>query len=102
MALNKKNILNSLYKIAFADICDFADIITDEEGCNILCLKREDALDREKLPAVAHIKQQGNQVEIKLCDKVKLLDLLLKNMGEKEDGKEIKVVFDKKAKDFAK
>ena len=101
MALNKNTVLNSLYKIAFADICDFADIITDEDGFCILHLKRESEIDREKLPAVSHIKQQGNQVEIKLCDKVKLLELLLKNMGE-EDTKELKIIFDKKAKEFSK
>lgn len=102
MALNKKSVLKSLYKIAFADICDFADVITDDEGYNILCLKSENEIDREKLPAISQIKQQGNQVEIKLCDKVKLLDLLLKNMGDKEDNKELKVIFDKKAEEFAK
>lgn len=76
LEVTQEKVIQELASIAFANGADFAKI---KYGAVIAV--PTDELPREKLPAIAGIKETQNGIEIKLHDKVKALELLGKYLG---------------------
>lgn len=74
--VSAKEILKELVKIGFAEISDFAYV----EGELVRVLSTEE-VDRDKLGAVASVKQGTKGVEVKLYDKLRALDMIIKILG---------------------
>lgn len=90
-------VIKELAAVAFANIDDFArveqvtytDTSIDEEGNPIYTVRtRKDVnvfetelVDRDKIPAIASIKQTKEGIELKTHDKIKSLELLGKHLG---------------------
>lgn len=77
-------VLQELAKIGFADITDFVTI----EGAFVRVKQTAD-IPREKLGAVAGIKEGANGIEIKLNDKEKALELIGRHLGMFRDKVEL-------------
>lgn len=103
MAKSKKKVIDSIYKIAFADLSDFGFFYEDENGETLYKLKKKKEIDVKKLAAISSFKQNDRNIEIKLVDKIKLLNLLLKYIDEPSDAKsDIRISFDSGIEKFAK
>ena len=91
--VTKNAILQELAAIAFSD---FTDYVRVEDGQVLITESRD--LDYSRRAAIAGIKDTGKGVEIKLHDKQKALELLVKYLGlfEETDAedKSLRVVFD--------
>ena len=74
--MNEETVLNALKAIAFSD---FTDYIRIEEG--EVRVKDTGLLTDAQRSAIAGIKDSGKGVEIKLHDKQKALELLVKYLG---------------------
>lgn len=82
-------IINELIVIAKANAADFVQVTvregTDSEGnpvevCRVQ-IKPTDEIDKEKIAALAGIRQRVCGVEVKLFDKLKAIELLMRHMG---------------------
>jgi len=90
-------VLKELASVAFANGSDFAKVVEKaylnettgkEEKYALVDITPTEQLDKDKLPAIASIKQGKNGIEIKTADKMKALELLGKHLGmfkDKED-----------------
>ena len=90
--MNEETILNALKAIAFSD---FTDYIRIEDG--EVRVKDTRQLTEGQRSAIAGIKDTGKGVEIKLHDKQKALELLVKYLGlfdRPEEDKALRVVFE--------
>lgn len=76
LKLTRERVINELATIAFARATDFATI---ESG--IVKAKDTALIQRDKLPAIAEIKETMYGVSVKLHDKVRALELLGKYMS---------------------
>lgn len=76
LEVTQERIVQELASIAFANGADFAKV----KG-NAVIIVPTDELPKEKLPAIAGIKENQYGIEIKLHDKVKALELLGKYLG---------------------
>ena len=74
--ITQDRVLQELAKIGFADVTDFVTI----EG-SFVKVKTTDQMPRDKLGAIAGIKEGANGIEIKMADKLKALELLGKHLG---------------------
>lgn len=74
--MNEETILSALRAIAFSD---FTDYIRIEDG--EVRVKDTSQLTGEQRSAIAGIKDSGKGVEIKLYDKQKAMELLVKYLG---------------------
>ena len=74
--MNEESVLNALKAIAFSD---FTDYIRIEEG--EVRVKDTALLTEAQRSAIAGIKDTGKGVELKLHDKQKALELLVKYLG---------------------
>lgn len=74
--MNEETVLSALKAIAFSD---FTDYIRIEDG--ELRVKDSSQLTEAQRSAIAGIKDTGKGVEIKLHDKQKALELLVKYLG---------------------
>jgi len=81
--MNEETVLNALKAIAFSD---FTDYIRIEEG--EVRVKDTGLLTDAQRSAIAGIKDSGKGVEIKLHDKQKALELLVKYLGLFESPQE--------------
>lgn len=90
--ITQKRILNELAAIAFADITDFAEV----DGPTVVIHDTHN-IPKEKIGAIAGIEQGNFGIKLKLNDKLKAIELLMKYKGmdrEKEDGATVKIVDD--------
>jgi phage terminase small subunit len=74
--MNEETILSALHSIAFSD---FTDYIRVEDGAVVVTDTCQ--LTDDQRAAIAGIKDTGKGVEIKLHDKQKALELLVKYLG---------------------
>lgn len=81
-------VLRELAKIGFANVTDFVTIKRDGEAAKVE-VKPTAEMPREKMGAIAGIKEGANGIEIKLNDKNKALELLGKHLGMFRDKTEI-------------
>ena len=82
LEITQETVLQELAAIAFANGADFAQV-TEGGFVQVVPTKR---LAKEKLPAIAAIKENQYGVEIKMHDKVRALELLGKHLGVFEGG----------------
>ena len=90
--MNEETVLNALKAIAFSD---FTDYIRVEDG--EVRVKDTRQLTEAQRSAIAGIKDTGKGVEIKLHDKQKALELLVKYLGlfdRPEEDAGLRVEFD--------
>lgn len=82
LEITQETVLQELAAIAFANGADFAQV-TATGSVKVTPTKE---LPKEKLPAIAAIKENQYGVEIKMHDKVRALELLGKHLGVFESG----------------
>ena len=90
--MNEETVLEALRAIAFSD---FTDYIRVEDG--EVRVKDTSQLTDAQRSAIAGIKDTGKGVEIKLHDKQKALELLVKYLGlfdRPEENAGLQVIFD--------
>ena len=91
-------VIRELARIAFADATDYAHVEmrthTKEDGTEVtyqvVALKETSDLTTDQRAAIAGIKQGANGIEVKLCDKLKALELLGRHIGMFNDKLDIK------------
>ena len=74
--IEQDRILRELADIAFADI---TEIVSIKDGK--VCIEDIDSLPPEKRAAIAEIKENQWGTEIKICDRLRALELLGKHLG---------------------
>lgn len=74
--IEQDRILRELAAIAFADI---TEIVTIKDGK--VCIENIDSLPQETRAAIAEIKENQWGTEIKICDRLRALELLGKHLG---------------------
>ncbi|MBE7030278.1 MAG: terminase small subunit [Ruminococcaceae bacterium] len=81
-------VIRELSTIAFANIADYMKVVNEEGEARVVALPTEE-IPPEKMRAVAQIKQGTKGVEIKLCDKMRALNLLGLHTGafDLQEGK---------------
>ena len=82
--ITQDRVLPELAKIGFADVTDFVTI----EG-HYVKVKSTDEMPRDKLGAIAGIKEGANGIEIRLNDKEKALELIGRHLGMWNDKVEL-------------
>lgn len=81
-------VLKELAKIGFADVTDFVTI-EDQGSYKAVKVKTTNDMPRDKLGAIAGIKEGTNGIEIKLNDKGKALELIGRHLGMWKDKMEL-------------
>ena len=97
--MNEETVLNALKAIAFSDFTDYIRIEDGEVRVKDTC-----QLSEAQRSAIAGIKDTGKGVEIKLHDKQKALELLVKYLGlfdRPEEDAGLRVEFDGFPEDWA-
>ena len=90
--MNEETVLNALKAIAFSDFTDYIRVEDGEVRVKDTC-----QLSEAQRSAIAGIKDTGKGVEIKLHDKQKALELLVKYLGlfdRPEEDAGLRVEFD--------
>ena len=92
-AVTEQTVLRELSAIAFSDFTDYVQV---EDGTVRITDSR--SLDYSHRAAIAAVKEAGKGVEIKLHDKQKALELLVKYLGlfrrPEDDAGTLRVVFE--------
>lgn len=96
--VTQDRVVKELARIAFADATDYAQVETrtveKDDGTEVsyqtVTLKNTAELSPEQRAAIAGIKQGANGIEVKLCDKIKALELLGRHIGMFNDKLEVK------------
>ena len=96
--VTQDRVVKELARVAFADASDYACIETymyeNKDGTlspiQVVSPKDTDTLSDDQRAAIASIKQGANGVEVKLCDKLKALELLGRHIGMFNDKLDIK------------
>lgn len=86
--ITQDRVLQELAKIGFADVTDFVTIEGKGSFC-VVKIKPTDEMPRDKLGAIAGIKEGANGIEIKLNDKEKALELIGRHLGMWNDKVEL-------------
>ncbi|MBE7721635.1 MAG: terminase small subunit [Lacrimispora celerecrescens] len=81
-------VLKELAKIGFADITDFVTI-ESKGSYKAVQVKSPDEMLRDKLGVIAGIKEGANEIEIKLNNKEKALELIGRHLGMFKDKLEV-------------
>lgn len=92
--ITQERILGELASVAFAKVTDFVEI----QGPMVV-VKETGSIPEDKIGAVAGIEQGNFGIKVKLNDKLKALELLMKYKGmdkEMEDGAAVQIVDDAK------
>ena len=87
--VTQDRVVKELARVAFADASDYVcvETLTYENGdgtvspIQVVSPKDTDTLSDDQRAAIASIKQGANGVEVKLCDKIKALELLGRHIG---------------------
>lgn len=87
--IKQDDVVKELAKIGFAQITDYVEV-QNINGFEKVIIKPTDEIEKEKIGAIAGIKEGRNGIEIKMNDKVKALELLGKHLGMFTDKQEIK------------
>ena len=87
--IKQEDVVKELAKIGFAQITDYVEV-QNINGFEKVIIKPTDEIEKEKIGAIAGIKEGRNGIEIKMNDKVKALELLGKHLGMFTDKQEIK------------
>lgn len=82
--ITQDRVLQELAKIGFANITDF---VTIERG--MVMVKPTDQISKDKLGAIAGIKEGANGIEVKLCSKDRALELIGRHLGMWNDKMEV-------------
>ena len=80
LEVTQERVIQEIASIAFANGSDFVKIIIDGTFARAKMIPT-DEIPKEKLPAIAGIKENQYGIEVKLHDKVKALELLGKYLG---------------------
>lgn len=96
--VTQERVVMELARVAFADATDYVGVeirtYTKEDGGELaypaVVLKETAELSTDQRAAIASIKQGANGVEVKLCDKIKALELLGRHIGMFNDKLDIK------------
>lgn len=96
--LSVRDLISEYAKQAFADITDFVDFghstYTNEDGeentYSFVALKDSDTVDGT---LIHEVKQGRDGVSVKLYDKQKAMDVLMKYLGDNNDGENKQTVF---------
>lgn len=96
--VTQERVVTELARVAFADATDYAQVetrmIEKDDGTEVsyqtVTLKNTAELSPEQRAAIAGIKQGANGIEVKLCDKIKALELLGRHIGMFSDKLEVK------------
>lgn len=89
--ITQDRVLKELALIGFSDITDYADIkVTPSKLVSgayeqSIIMRNTDDMPKDKIRAIASVKEGQNGIEIKLNDKVKALELIGKHLGMFED-----------------
>lgn len=83
--VTQDKVVAELAKIAFAQITDFVEI----DSRNNVIIRSTDEMDKNKIGAIAGIKEGQNGIEVKMNDKEKALELLGRHLGMWNDKQEI-------------
>lgn len=78
--ITQDRVLQELASIGFADISDYASVISSGLLATVRLTPTAD-IPQEKRAAIAGIKEGANGVEVKLNDKVKALELIGRHLG---------------------
>jgi phage terminase small subunit len=110
-----EDIIKELMIIAKANAADFVQVTTrkgrDSEGnpteVSMVRIKPTDEIDSEKIAALAGVRQRVCGVEVKLYDKLKAIELLMRHLGllnnkADEEEKVIRVEIAEEIKEWAK
>ncbi len=81
-------VIKELAKIGFAQITDFVEV--DEQ--NNVIVRATGEIDKNKIGAIAGIKEGQSGVEIKMNDKVKALELLGRHLAMFTDKQEVAAI----------
>ena len=100
--VTQERVVTELARVAFADATDYARVetrmIEKDDGTEVsyqtVTLKNTAELSPEQRAAIAGIKQGANGIEVKLCDKIKALELLGRHIGMFNDKIEVKATVD--------
>jgi len=87
--VTQDRVVKELARVAFADASDYVcvETLTYENGdgtvspIQVVSPKDTDTLSDDQRAAIASIKQGANGIEVKLCDKIKALELLGRHIG---------------------
>lgn len=82
--ITQDSVLKELAKIGFVDITDFVTI-----SGGTVQVRATDDIEKNKLGAIAGIKEGANGIEIKLNDKEKALELIGRHLGMFTDKVEV-------------
>ena len=96
--VSQERVVKELARVAFADATDYVQVETrtveKDDGTEVsyqtVTLKNTAELSPEQRAAIAGIKQGANGIEVKLCDKLKALELLGRHIGMFNDKLEVK------------
>lgn len=100
--VTQERVVTELARVAFADATDYAQVetrmIEKDDGTEVsyqtVTLKNTAELSPEQRAAISGIKQGANGIEVKLCDKIKALELLGRHIGMFNDKIEVKATVD--------
>jgi len=85
--ITQDRVLYELAKTAFADVTDFVTV-EKKKNSSVVTIKPTSEIPKEKLGAIASIKQGRSGIEVKLNDKGKALELLGRHLGMFQDKQE--------------
>nr|DAM07024.1 MAG TPA: Terminase small subunit [Caudoviricetes sp.] len=86
--ITQDKVLKELAKIGFSDITDFVEI--EKKGVFVAVkIKATEDIPKDKIGAIAGIKEGANGIEIKTNDKVKALELIGRHLGMFSDKLEL-------------
>lgn len=96
--VTQDRVVKELARVAFADASDYVcvETLTYENGdgtvspIQVVSPKDTDTLSDDQRAAIASIKQGANGIEVKLCDKIKALELLGRHIGMFNDKVEVR------------
>ena len=100
--VSQDRVVRELMRIAFADMADYAQVqpyaVVNEDGIEVVkqvvTFTKTSALTDDQRAAIAAIKQTSSGIEVKLCDKLKALELLGRHIGMFNDKLEVKGAID--------
>ena len=95
--ITAQQVLNELALIAFSDITDYADIEVTPSikipGAyeKSITIRNTADIPKDKIRAISSVKEGQCGVEIKLCDKIKALELIGRHLAMFTDKKEVEL-----------
>ena len=79
--ITQDKVIQELAAIGFAKATDYARVVYDKQGNAGVQIVGSNELSKQQISAISSIKESANGIEIKLCDKLKALELLGRHLG---------------------